>query len=67
MVKAEVPVLFSDGFATELRKTTSGHADVALVFGGYRVSFSMNKPKNNTVFTIARKCLNQRNGSLSDA
>lgn len=53
MVKAEVPVLFSDGFATDIRKTTSGHADVALEFGGYRVSFR-NKSKNKVGFTIAR-------------
>lgn len=60
MVKAEVPVLYSDGFATDIRKTTSGHADVALQFGGYRVSFNRNKSKSR--FYNYSKCLNQRNG-----
>lgn len=39
LVKAELPVIESIGFATEIRKATSGQAMPSLHFDRYEVSF----------------------------
>lgn len=41
LVKAELPVISSIGFATEIRKATSGQAMPNLKFDRYEVSFSL--------------------------
>lgn len=41
LVKAELPVISSIGFATEIRKATSGQAMPNMKFDRYEVSFSM--------------------------
>lgn len=38
LVKAHIPVIESDGFATEIRKTTSGQAFPNLKFSHYEVN-----------------------------
>ncbi|XP_066247048.1 elongation factor-like GTPase 1 [Euwallacea similis] len=37
LVEAEIPVLNSDGFANDVRKATSGHANPSLRFGDYQI------------------------------
>lgn len=38
LVKAQIPVIESEGFANEIRKTTSGQANPTLRFSHYEVS-----------------------------
>jgi len=38
LVKAQIPVIESDGFANEIRKATSGQANPNLRFSHYEVS-----------------------------
>lgn len=41
MVTAQIPVIESDGFANEIRKTTSGQANPNLRFSHYEVRLSI--------------------------
>lgn len=48
LVKAQIPVVESDGFANEIRKATSGQANPNLRFSHFEVIYFLNLNKTKT-------------------